>query len=276
VSSSGYAAAPLPLGLALRSFRADRNMSQKAFGASIRRSNSLIGRWERGLDEPTIGDLPECDLALGLPIGTLLTYHSGSPLRRDIETFTLRSLLDGAADLVTTAVHESVRIGTRGLYRVDVQQRSHAIRRGVASYWVVYAQGEGQPTVRVEPLSGCTVESWPRLLTAGRVAQELKLGGGPMQIGEERVFRFRIRYDDRDNPEQEAGLHRRVGTPTLAWLKMQVLLPPGGALIKQATWLDRCAPPIAEAVHLLRQEQKLLHWDRPTDHTYGFAYWLTS
>lgn len=251
-------------------------MSQKAFGASIRRSNSVIGRWERGLDEPTVEELPHCELALGLPVGTLLTYHSGSPLRRDIETFTLRSLLDGATDLVTTAVHETVHLGNQGLCWVDVQQRSQAIRSGVGSYWLVYAQGAGLPTIRIERWHGCAPGGWPRLLTAGRVAQELKLTGGPMRIDEQREFGFRIRYDNRDNPPHEAGLHRRVGSPTLAWMKMRVNVPPGGAMVKKATWLDRNAPPVEESVYLLRQEQKLLHWDRPNSHTYGFVYWLTS
>lgn len=269
----------LPLfGSALRSFREDRGLSQRALAATLHRSSSTICGWERGHYEPVPDELPQLDRALGVPTGTMLGYASGSPVRRDIETVTLRSLLPpGATDSVSTAVHEEVWIGVRGIHQVVVRQWLHALRAGTTSYWFLYAQGAGLPRIRVFPRSGCELGGYPRQLAAGRVAQEIVLHGGAMRLGEVRDFSFVIKYSNRDNPELEVGLHRRVGTPTLGSMKMRVVVPPGAhAMVEQGTWRDRDHPPEIERVHLLRQEQKLLHWNRPNLYTYGFTYRLSS
>jgi transcriptional regulator with XRE-family HTH domain len=264
--------------MALRSFREDRGLSQRTLAAALRRSNSTVCGWERGHYEPTAQELPQVDRALGIPTGTMLGYLSGSPARRDIETFTLRSLLPpGAIDTVTVSVHEDVWINARGISQVGVEQRLHALRAGVTSYWFLYAQGAGQPRIRVVQTRGCRLGGYPRQLARGRVAQELVLDGGPMRLGEVRDFGFVIAYSNRDNPELESGLHRRVGTPTLASMKMRVIVPPGvHALVEQGTWRDRHQRPEPERVHLVRQGQKLLHWKRPNLYTYGFTYRLSS
>jgi transcriptional regulator with XRE-family HTH domain len=280
VSSLLERAVSPPAGVLLRSLRLDRNLSQKELAAALRRSNATVVKLERGRSEPTVEELRRYDRSLRLPEGTtgsLLDHVSGTTAARDIETYELRSLLPvGPLDLVTTAVREEVRIGSRGVVQVRVQQRVHAVRDNPGSYWFPYAQGSGQPTIRVSPELGCVLGGWPRLLIAGRLAQEIRLTGGPMHVGEERQFGFTIRYDNRDNPATEDGLHRRVGTPTLAWMKMRVMVPPGGAMIKKASWTDRSAEPRATEVHLVRQESKVLSWDRPGDVTCGFFYWLAS
>jgi len=269
-----------PPGILLRELRLNRNMSQKELAAALRRSNATVVKLERGLHKPTIEETLLFDRTFRLPVGTtgsLLEHVSGTAAARDIETYELRSLLPvGPLDLVTTAVREEVRIGTQGVVEVKVRQRVHAVRDNPGSYWFAYAQGSGQPTIRVWPDWRCDVGEWPRLLTAGRLAQEIRLTGGPMHVGEEREFSFAIRYDNRDNPATEDGLHRRVGTPTLAWMKMRVMVPPHGAMIKKVTWTDRAAEPHPGEVHLVRQESKVLSWDRPGAVTCGFFYRLAS
>jgi transcriptional regulator with XRE-family HTH domain len=269
-----------PPGILLRELRLDRNMSQKELAAALRRSNATVVKLERGLHAPTLEELRLFDRTFRLPAGTtgsLLDHVSGTAAARDIETYELRSRLPvGPLDLVTTAVREEVRIGRHGVVEVRVLQRVHAVRDNPGSYWFAYAQGSGQPTIRVVTEWGCVTGQWPRLLTAGRLAQEIRLTGGPMKVGEEREFGFTIRYDNRDNPATEDGLHRRVGTPTLAWMKMRVLVPPGGAMIKKVTWTDRAAEPLPGEVHLVRQQSKVLSWDRPGAVTCGFYYWLAS
>lgn len=264
----------------LRALRVERNLSQRALAARIHRSNARIVGWEHGRCAPTVEELALCDTAFRLPkgaTGALVDHSAGPAAAKDIETYELRSRLPrGALDLVTVAVQEEVQIARRGVYLVRVWQRVHAVRRNPGSYWFPYAVGTGRPTIRVSPEWRCTQGGWPRLLTAGRVAQEIRLAGGPMEIGEEREFRFTIRYDNWDNPVTETGIHRRVGTPTLTSIKMRVMVPPGGAIIKQATWTDRATEPVAGEVHLLRQAHKVLHWDRPSDQTCGFLYWLAS
>jgi hypothetical protein len=208
----------------------------------------------------------------------MIGYVSGSAARRDIETVTLRGLLPpGATDTVTVTVREDVWIGPRGIHQIDIGQRIHALRAGATSYWFLYAHGAGLPRIRVSTRGGCQLGSYPRLLAAGRVAQEIVLDGGPMRLDEERDFGFVITYSNRDNPVLEAGLHRRVGTPTLASMKMRVIVPPGvQALVTQGTWHHRDREIEPERVHLLRQGRKLLTWHRPNLHTYGFTYRLSS
>ena len=253
----------------------DRGLTQKTFARRVSRSISTVSGWERGHHEPTAADVPTVDRALRVPIGTTSSLLSRSPAYRDVETFTLRSLLPpGATDSVTVAVLEDLFIGEHGVGHAVVRQRLHGLRGQYSSYWFIYAQGPDRPRLRVTPRAGCLLGGFPRLLTAGRVAQEIKLAGPPLRIGEERDFAFVVTYGTRDNPIQETGLHRRVGTPTLSLLKMRVTFPQDGALVTQCTWPDRYDEPTVERAHLLRQPTKVLHWSRPDEHSYGITWRL--
>jgi len=277
VSAHRLHAAPPSFGPSLRSFREDRDLSQKALAMRIGRSNTTVSGWERGHHEPQTSEVYAVDRALGLPRGTLSCYLSGSSASRDIETFTLRRLLPPAAtDSVAVKVHEDVTIDDHGSVRqVAVRQRIHAVRGPVTSYCFVWAQEPGPPGLRVTAVRGCTLRRVPWLLTAGRMVQEIHLDGPALRVGDEREFTFLVTYRDRGNPAQEAGLHRRVGTPTLGLLTMRAILPSTGGVIRQSTWPDRNGLPRLERTFLLQQQgAKVLRWDRPGEQTCGFTWRL--